>query len=99
MIIISAFKEEYFGKLKEFILTGKVVEIFEKEQVKVLTNKIAIAISEYYTNAEKDPSEINNALLQYYADAKNEIDTYKKGERFEHFISLLFQSFGYKEIQ
>jgi DNA-binding NarL/FixJ family response regulator len=98
VIIVSAFKDEYFGKLKEVMLTGKVVDIFEKEQIKVLTAKLADSIQAYYEKLDKDPSEINNALQQYYAEAKNESDTYKKGERFEHFISLLFQSFGYREI-
>jgi len=98
VIIVSNFKEEYFGKLKEFILTGKVIDVFEKEQFKPFTEKLTNSIKNYYDKISRDPSEINNALLQHYASAKNEKDAYKKGEQFEHFISLLFQSFGYKEI-
>lgn len=98
VIVISAFREEYFGKLKEILLTGKVVDVFEKEAFKIFSDKLQHAVANYFEKLERDPSEINNALLQYYADAKNEKDTYNKGQRFEHFISLLFQSFGYKEI-
>lgn len=98
VIVVSAFKDEYFKELKDIILTGKVVDVFEKDQFKILTENLQNAITNYYERLESDPSEINNALLQYYADAKNEKDVFKKGESFEHFISLLFQSFGYKEI-
>lgn len=98
VIVVSAFKDEYFVKLKDLILTGKIIDVFEKENFKTLAEKLETSIKSYFEKLENDPSEINNALLQYYADAKNEKDAYKKGERFEHFISLLFQSFGYKEI-
>ncbi len=98
VIVLSAFKDEYFGSLKDLMLTGKIVDIFEKEQFKTLVTKLKSAIENYYSKVDEDPSEINNALLEHYAETKNLIDTYKKGERFERFISLLFQSFGYKEI-
>lgn len=99
VIVISAFKDEYFIKLKDIILTGKVVDVLDKQPISKWTTDLSQLIQNYYNDIEKDPSEINNALLQYYADAKNEKDTYKKGERFEHFVSLMFQSFGYKEIK
>jgi DNA-binding NarL/FixJ family response regulator len=98
VIIVSAYKDEYFGKLKDLVLTGNVVDVLDKEQFKSLIEKLSLIIKSYYDSVDNDPSEINKALMQNYADAKNEIDTYKKGIRFEHFISLLFQSFGYKEI-
>lgn len=99
VIIVSAFREEYFGKLKDVILSGKVVDVMEKESFKIWMPKLKDVIEKYYLKIESDPSEINNALRQFYAEAKNENNTFKKGERFEHFISLLFQSFGYKEIR
>jgi CheY-like chemotaxis protein len=98
IIVVSAFKDEYFKGIKEVMLSGKVVDVLEKEELRIWIPKLEAVISKYYNQIENDPSEINNALLQYYADAKNEKDTYEKGQRFEHFISLLFQSFGYKEI-
>jgi CheY-like chemotaxis protein len=99
VLIISAFKDEYFLKLKEILMTGKVIDVLEKEPLSEWTPKLSKIVSDYFIKLDNDPSEINKALLQYYADAKNESDTYKKGERFEHFVSLLFQSFGYKEIK
>jgi len=98
VIIVSAFKDEYFSKLKKLFLTGKVLDIVDKEEFAIWIPKLAGAIDEYYDDLERNPSQVNSALLQFYAEAKNETDTYKKGERFEHFISLLFQSFGYREV-
>jgi CheY-like chemotaxis protein len=98
VIIVSAFRDEYLKRIKDVMLSGKVVDVLEKEAFDIWVPKLTGIIDEYYQKLDKDPSEITGALLQYYADAKNETDTYKKGERFEHFISLLFQSFGYKEV-
>lgn len=98
VLIISAFKDEYFVKLKQILLTGKVIDVLDKKPLSEWIPEISNVLISYYEKVDKDPSEVNNALLQYYADAKNETDTYKKGERFEHFVSLIFQSFGYKDI-
>lgn len=98
VIIISAFKDEYFLRLKDLLLTGKVVDIQDKEDFDIWLPKLKDVIENYYNNVSKDPSEINNALLQYYSDAKNEIDTYRKGEKFEHFMSLMFQSIGFNQV-
>ncbi|NRT13643.1 response regulator [Flavobacterium sp. 14A] len=98
VIIISAFKDEYFLRLKDLFLTGKVVDIQDKEDFETWLPKLKNTIENYYENIEKDPSEINNALLQFYSEAKNETDTYRKGEKFEHFMSLMFQSIGFNQV-
>lgn len=98
VIIISAFKDEYFLRLKDLLLTGKVVDIQDKDEFDIWLPKLKTVIENYYDNVAKDPSEINNALLQYYSDAKNETDTYRKGEKFEHFMSLMFQSIGFNQV-
>lgn len=98
VIIVSAFKDEYLIKLKDLLLTGKVLDIQDKESLDIWLPKLKDRIEEYYNKLNDDPSEINNALLQFYSEAKNEPDTYKKGEKFEHFISLMFQSIGFKQV-
>lgn len=85
-------------KLKDLMLTGKVVDIQDKEDFETWLPKLKGTIENYYENIEKDPSEINNALLQFYSEAKNETDTFKKGEKFEHFMSLMFQSIGFNQV-
>ena len=98
VIIVSAFKDEYFPRLKDLLMTGKVVDIQDKEGFDTWLPKLNKTIENYYQNVEKDPSEINNALLQFYSEAKNEIDTFRKGEKFEHFMSLMFQSIGFNQV-
>lgn len=98
IIIVSAFKDEYVIKLKQILLSGKILDIQDKESFETWIPKLKETIEKYYDEYYNDPSEVNNALLQFYSDAKNEKDVYKKGERFEHFISLIFQSIGYKQI-
>lgn len=98
VIIVSAFKDEYLIKLKDLLLTGKVLDIQDKEGFDIWLPKLKDKIEEYYEKLNDDPSEINNALLQYYSEAKNEPDTFRKGEKFEHFISLMLQSIGFKQV-
>jgi two-component SAPR family response regulator len=99
IIVISAFTQEYIEKLKTFILAGKIVDVIEKEKFETWITKIVNTITKYYQETQEDSSPLKSALLQYYADAKNEQDTYRKGEKFENFVSLLFGNIGYKDIK
>ncbi|MFI1745446.1 response regulator [Thalassobellus sediminis] len=98
IIIVSAFKGEYLIQLKDLFLSGKIVNVLDKEDYDIWIPKLSNIIEKYYQESFNSPDEINNALLEYYSNAKNETDTYSKGEKFEHFVSLLFQSIGYNSI-
>jgi CheY-like chemotaxis protein len=98
IIIVSGFTREYLPSIKDLMLTGKIIDVQEKEELDNWLPKLAKTITNYYKEVDEDPSQINKALLRFYAETKNETDTYIKGQRFENFISLLFGSFGYKEI-
>lgn len=98
VLIVSAFKGEYFKKLKDLLLTGKVLDVLDKESFDIWIPKLQDIIITYFLDLEEDSSEINNALLQFYSETKNEKDTYLKGEKFEHFLSLIFQSIGFKQV-
>ena len=99
IIVTSAFTQEYVDKLKPFMLKGKIINVLEKEKFEVWIPKIMRTIKEYYESVNEDSTPIQNALLQHYADAKNEINTYTKGEKFENFVSLLFGNIGYQDIK
>lgn len=98
IIIISAFAGEYFTPIKDLLKTGKVIDVVEKKEINLFTHELTELIETYHTSLFNNPSEINNALLEFYSQAKNEMDAFKKGERFEGFVSLLFQSIGYSNI-
>ena len=99
IIVISAFTQEYIGKLKTFMLSGKIVNVIEKIEFNSWISEITNTIKQYYQTALEDSSPLKSALLQYYAEAKNEQDGYSKGERFENFVGLLFGNIGYKDIK
>ena len=99
IIVISAFTQEYMDKLKTFMLAGKIVDVIEKIEFNKWIDKITNTINQYYQTVMEDSSPLKSALLQHYADAKNEQDTFKKGEQFESFVSLLFGNIGYKDIR
>lgn len=98
VIIVSAFTGEYLLQIKDLFLTGKVIDVVDKEDFTIFSDKLADIIKNYHESITQNPSEINNVLLDSYSRAKNEEDTYKKGELFEHFVSLLFQSIGFNNI-
>jgi len=99
VIIISAYKEEYFDQLKTILKTGKVLDVISKEDKPSDTAQILVPIIDsYFKKQDDDISIYNSSLLQFYSDTKNELDTFKKGILFERFISLLFGSMGFKEI-
>jgi CheY-like chemotaxis protein len=98
ILIVSAFKGEYLLQLKDLFLTGKIIDVLDKEDYDIWIPKISNIIETYHSDAFNSPDEINNALLEYYSNAKNETNIASKGEKFEHFVSLLFQCIGYKSI-
>jgi CheY-like chemotaxis protein len=98
IIIVSAFTGEYFSQIKDLLTSGKIIDIIEKTDFATFSNKIKNVIENYHNDLFEDPSEINSALLEFYSQAKNEKNTFQKGEQFEHFISLIFQSIGFNNV-
>lgn len=98
IIVVSAYLEDFFSEVQTLLGTGKIIAIQEKESFSTWIPKLRKIIESYYVELENDPNHLNAALLKAYSDAKNEEDTFKKGEMLENFISLLFGSFGYRDI-
>jgi len=98
IIIVTAFLGDFMSEIPRVIGSGKILSIVEKESFSTWIPKLNTIISDYYIELELNPNEISSALTQFYSDAKNEDDSFKKGIKFENFISLLFGSFGYKNI-
>ncbi len=99
IIIVSAFTAEYVLLLKDLFLTGKIIDVVEKKEFELFTTELSTLIDNYHQKLlQDDLTEVNNALLEYYANVKNQSDTYKKGELFENFLSLLFQCIGFSNI-
>lgn len=82
VIVVSAFTGEYLSQLKDLMLTGKIIDIVEKVEFSKFIPLLESSINNYHDELFENPSEINQALLEFYSQAKNEKDAYKKGERF-----------------
>ncbi len=98
IIIISAFAGEYLSPIKDLFKTGKIIDVIEKKEFNAFTEVLKNIIEDYHEKLFNNPSQVNNALLEFYSQAKNETDAFKKGEKFENFVSLLFQSIGYSKV-
>ena len=53
----------------------------------------------YYEKLDENPEVTSTALINMYSELKDEEDKFKRGARFEDFISLFFQNIGFKDIR
>lgn len=97
IIFVSRFLSEYLADISPLMRDGRILAFSEKEPYDEWIKKLKPIIDDYYASADEQ-SQAADALVSYYAEAKNETDAYKKGERFEHFVAMLFANIGYKEI-
>lgn len=98
ILFVSKFMAEYMPQLTPMLTKGEIIGFSEKKQYDLWKPELEETIKKYYDNLDEDPSRVNNALLSYYSDVKNEEDTAKKGKKYEDFIAVLFRSMGFKEI-
>lgn len=97
IVFVSGFLADYMDMLNVFLKSNRVLAFLEKKGYSEWKKDLEPLIRSYYEETTFK-SEINKALLAAYANAKNEPDTYKKGEMFEDFVSFLFRNIGYKTI-
>lgn len=98
ILFVSKFSSEYMPKLASLLTNGSVIGFSEKKDYDSWKPELKMLIGDYYDSLDKDPSQVNNALLNYYAELKNENDAFLKGKKYEDFVSILFRSIGFKEI-
>lgn len=98
ILIVSAFTQEYLLELKKVLFSAKVIGVIEKKEYNQFVSEIVLSLSKYEENHFDNPSETAKALTSFYANAKNEKDTYQKGIIFEQFVALLFSNIGFKNI-
>lgn len=98
ILFVSKFSSEYLSLLSPLLVNGSVLGFSEKKDYELWKPELKQIIGDYYKTLDADPSQINSALLNYYADLKNESNTFMKGQKFEDFVAILFRSIGFKEI-
>lgn len=97
VLFVTKFLPEYISLLNPLLSSGRVLGVSEKEEYGIWMDKLTPMIMDYYATLSHS-NEVNIALLDAYATAKNEADTYRKGIMFEQFVALLFRSIGYNVI-
>lgn len=96
IIAISAFTGEYLPRLKQYLTSGRILDICEKKTFPIWVPELTAIIEKYLGSGELSP--IQQALVDTFADAKNESDTYKKGVKFENFVVFLFRQMGFSTV-
>lgn len=97
IIFVSKFLSEYIDLINPLMGTGRIICFSDKKEYDEWMKELVPYIDDYYQSYGKE-DEVNTALIDSYARAKNEIDTYRKGVMFENFVSLLFGSLGFSKI-
>lgn len=97
ILFVSGFLPEYMHLVNPLMATGKILGFSDKKEYDQWMRELEPIISGYYADLSTN-NEVNSALMDAYATAKNESDTYKKGLMFENFVTLLFRSIGYGTI-
>lgn len=98
IIVVSAYTQEYIHQIKDILITGKIIGLIEKKEYNQFLSEIVLALSKYEETQYNNPSETAKALTSFYANAKNETNTYQKGIIFEQFVALLFSNMGFSNI-
>jgi ActR/RegA family two-component response regulator len=101
IIIVTGYLKNYFDIINKIKTSHKdrIWTIVEKTANQAYLDTIYKAINEIqdlYKNSSLSQQLANQG---YYAAAKNEIDSYQKGMKFEYFVSILFGQMGFKHIQ
>lgn len=99
IIAVSAYATEYAEALKKLEDGGNIYCFSSKKKLDVWVPELVESVEGCFSQIDAKYYIGQKALLSYYNDAKNEMDTYKKGQNFEYFISVLFSNMGYDRIQ
>jgi len=97
-IITSGYLPSYKKEITDLFSTGKIADIIEKKEPATYIKEILSSIKKIVDEFEDNTAINQKALETYYAEAKNEKDNFKKGQKFENFVSILFSQIGFVHI-
>ena len=97
IIIVSNRLNELMLRISDYISKGSILAFSEKKDYALWIPELTTLINDYYL---KDINPITVQILEdFYAKAKNEKDTTKKGRLFEEFVVGLFRQMGFIHIE
>ena len=98
IIVITGYLPDFKEAIDILKKSGKIVDIIDKLDVNIFTQKILDATDSIIEEYENNPSLNQKALEGLFADAVNETDNNLKGSKFEQFTTLLFSQMGFMHI-
>lgn len=100
ILFVSAFLSEYIDKILPLVQGGNILGYTKKKiDYNEWGRELSQLILPYYEDLDKNPQQLQTALLQEYSDLKEETDAFKRGVMFENFVSILFATMGFTEIK
>lgn len=98
ILFVSKFIPEYLPMLTPMLRNGNILGFSDKKvNYDEWMSELREQIMPYYEELDANPQSVSVALLNLYADLKDEPDTYAKGVKLEDFTALLFQYIGFSE--
>lgn len=99
ILFVSKFIPEYYDRLTQLMQNGNILGFMEKKvDYSIWGAELKTIIDKYYASLDSDPQQVTSALINLYSEVKDDSDSFRKGQKFENFIALLFQSIGFSEI-
>lgn len=98
IIIASAFVGEYVSELTNILSLGSIIGVVDKDSFELFVKQITDLLNKRLDELNFNPDLSVLSLRNAYATLKNETDTFKKGIKFEFFLSSLFGQMGFTKI-
>lgn len=98
IIVVSAFADEYQTELNKVLSLGNILGFVDKTDFSKFKTDIFDLIRVRANELNTCNDLTISALKNYYSSLKNEQEPYKKGLKFEYFISMLFGQMGFTKI-
>lgn len=98
IIVVSAFADEYQTELNKVLAFGNILGFVDKTNFSEFKLSIFSLIRARITELYECNDLAISTLKSHYSSLKNEQDPYKKGLKFEYFVSMLFGQMGFTRI-
>lgn len=99
VLLVSAFKEEYVEQINELIKEDNIIGVSDKKSLDTWRPELKEIIKSYYEQIESNTALYKLGLLDSYSEIKNTTNAYIKGTKFERFLSQLFGSIGFLNVE
>lgn len=98
VIVVSAYAAEYQEELNKALTLGNILGFVDKSDFMKFSQNVYSLIDNQNETLQSIEDTSIRALKDYYSELKNSKEGYKKGLKFEYFISMLFGQMGFTKV-